>query len=73
VLDILLSGEAEWEREENPMGKRRKNPHAVELGRRGGLAARRARMEKMTPEERTAVARKAALARWAKYTKGATE
>jgi hypothetical protein len=45
---------------------RRKNPHAVELGRRGGLAARRARMEKMTPEQRSAVARKAALARWAK-------
>jgi hypothetical protein len=46
------------------MGKRRKNPHAVELGRRGGLAARRRRMELLTGEQRSAIARRAAQARW---------
>lgn len=39
-----------------------KNPAAVALGRRGGLA----RLKKMTPEQRKAVARKAAETRWAK-------
>jgi hypothetical protein len=39
-----------------------KNPHAVELGRRGG----KARLHKMTPEQRREVARKAISARWAK-------
>ena len=42
-----------------------KDPAAVALGRKGGLKGGRARAEKMTAEERTAAARKAALARWA--------
>lgn len=42
--------------------KKRKNPAAVALGRRGGLARR----HKMTAEQRSAIARKAALARWRK-------
>ncbi len=37
-----------------------KNQAAVELGRKGG----RARAEKMTPERRREIARKAAAARW---------
>lgn len=41
-----------------------KNPAAVALGRRGGLKGGRARAEKLTPEERTAIAQKAAKARW---------
>ncbi len=41
-----------------------KDPAAVELGRRGGLKGGKARAEKMTPEERSEAARKAALARW---------
>jgi hypothetical protein len=41
-----------------------KNPAAVELGRRGGLKGGKARAEKLTAEERTLSARKAALARW---------
>ena len=36
------------------------------LGRKGGVAGGKARAAKMTPEERTEVARKAARARWAK-------
>lgn len=37
---------------------------ARELGRRGGLKGGRARMEKLTPEQRSAIARKAVMARW---------
>lgn len=42
-----------------------KNPHAVALGREGGKKGGRARAEKLTAEERSAIARKAAAARWA--------
>lgn len=37
-----------------------KNPAAVELGRQGGLKGGRARAEKLTPEQRSEIARKAA-------------
>ncbi len=42
-----------------------KDPAAVALGRKGGLKGGKARAAKMTPAERSASARKAALARWA--------
>ena len=52
---------------------KRKNPHAVALGRKGGRAAAGAGIRKVharsTPEERKARARAAALARWAKRKK----
>jgi hypothetical protein len=41
-----------------------KDPAAVELGRQGGLKGGRARAEKLTPEQRSEIARKAAQARW---------
>jgi len=41
-----------------------KDPAAVSLGRRGGLKGGKARAAKMTPEERSEAARKAARARW---------
>jgi hypothetical protein len=41
-----------------------KNPHAVELGRLGGKRGGRARANKLTAPERSAIARKAAAARW---------
>lgn len=41
-----------------------KDPAAVALGRRGGLKGGKARAEKMTPEERSEAARRAAKARW---------
>jgi hypothetical protein len=47
-------------------GGRGKNPAAVELGRLGGLKGGPARARKLTPEQRAQIARKAALARWAK-------
>jgi hypothetical protein len=43
-----------------------KDPAAVALGRKGGLKGGRARAAKMTPEERSEAARKAARARWSK-------
>jgi hypothetical protein len=51
---------------------KRKNPAAVALGRLGGRAAAgkgaRARLGKMTPAERSALARRALRARWGKTT-----
>ena len=43
-----------------------KNPAAVALGRLGGRKGGKARAAKLTPEERSEIARKAAKARWAK-------
>lgn len=43
-----------------------KDPAAVALGRRGGLKGGRARAEKLTAKQRSAVARLAAEARWRK-------
>jgi len=43
-----------------------KNPHAVALGRMGGLKGGKARAAKLTKKERTAIAKKAAAARWKK-------
>jgi hypothetical protein len=39
---------------------------AAALGRRGGLKGGKARAEKLTPEQRSEIARKAAAARWKK-------
>jgi hypothetical protein len=41
-----------------------KNAKAVERGRRGGVKGGKARAEKLSPRKRTAIARKAAAARW---------
>jgi len=46
-----------------------KNPAAVALGRLGGLKGGPARTASLTPSERKAAARKAALARWSKKSK----
>jgi len=46
--------------------KKQKNPHAVALGRLGGLKGGKARRARLTAEQRRESARKAVLARWAK-------
>jgi hypothetical protein len=43
-----------------------KNPHAVALGRLGGLKGGKARKEKLTAEQRKEIAKKAAAKRWGK-------
>ena len=59
------TGQAEPEQTE-PESIEGKNPHAVALGRLGGLKGGKARFEKLTPEQRKEIAIKAAQARWAK-------
>jgi hypothetical protein len=56
--------EATGEAEPAPDPDEGKNPAAVALGRKGGLKGGKARAAKMTPEERSESARKAAAARW---------
>jgi hypothetical protein len=46
--------------------KKRKNPAAVALGRAGGLKSGKARMEKLSPEQRRQLASNAARKRWAR-------
>ncbi len=41
-----------------------KDPAAVSLGRRGGLKGGKARAAKLTPEQRSEIARRAAATRW---------
>ncbi len=41
-----------------------KNPHAVALGRLGGLKGGKARASKLTVERRREIAQRAAMARW---------
>lgn len=48
---------------------REKNPNAVALGKMGGPKGGRNRAAKLTPEQRSESARKAAIARWAKAKK----
>lgn len=45
--------------------KRRKDPAAVALGRKGGKKGGKARAASLTPERRSEIARKAASRRWA--------
>jgi hypothetical protein len=59
IVDIATEGEPAEEPSE-------KNPHAVALGRLGGKKGGKARAEKLTPEQRKEIARKAAKARWEK-------
>jgi hypothetical protein len=49
--------------------KKAKNPHAVALGRLGGLKGGKVRFSKLTPEQKSELGRKAVLARWAKRRK----
>ncbi len=51
------------------MGKK-KNPHAVALGRRGAKKGGLARAASLSPEQRKEIARKAAAARWQQQKQG---
>jgi hypothetical protein len=61
IVDVS-TGDAELP-ESQPDGK---NPAAVELGKRGGQKGGKARADKLTPEQRREIARRAAHARWKK-------
>jgi len=47
----------------------KKNPHAVALGKMGGSKGGKRRAANLTAQERSASARKAALARWTREKK----
>jgi hypothetical protein len=64
MIDIA-SGEVE-DRATEPAVDPGKDPAAVSLGRRGGLKGGKARADKLSPEQRSRIARKAAKARWGK-------
>ena len=51
-------------RSKKKLARKRKNPYAVALGRKGGLKGGPARAANMTPEERSESARNAVLVRW---------
>ena len=63
LIADMATGEAEPE--SAPKG-REKNPAAVALGKLGGAVGGRARAAKLSPEERSGIARRAAAARWGK-------
>lgn len=48
---------------------KKKNPHAVALSKLGAKKGGKARAAALSPEQRREIARKASLARWAKYKK----
>lgn len=62
----LATGEAEDNPTQDQPDDSGKNPAAVALGRLGGKKGGKARAAKLTEEQRRAIARNAALARWSK-------
>lgn len=71
---VVQEATAEHEEDESPApataSTPEKNPAAVALGRLGGRKGGKARAEKLSPEERSAIAKKAAGARWSKPVQG---
>ena len=63
AFQVFQEAIGERPREDPDAGK---NPAAVALGKLGGAKGGRARAAKMTKKQRSASARKAALARWSK-------
>lgn len=58
------TGQDEPENKEDKLSTEGKNPNAVALGRLGGLKGGKARANKLTPEQRSEIAKKAAQKRW---------
>ena len=65
-LAASIVGDATSETPEPEPADDGKDPAAVALGRKGGLKGGRARAEKLTAEERSAAAKKAAETRWSR-------
>jgi len=62
AASIVAEAVGDMQPEEKPL----KNQAAVELGRLGGKKGGKARAEKLTPEQRSEIAKIAAEARWKK-------
>ena len=68
-LNVLASNiveQATGESIKQSLKDTKKNPAAVALGRLGGLKGGKARANKLTPEQRKEIAKKAAETRWLK-------
>ena len=65
-INVLAAHIVEQATSEQIEAPKEKNPHAVALGRLGGLKGGKARAKKLTEEQRKEIARKAAKVRWAK-------
>jgi hypothetical protein len=65
ALQIILEATGQAPKTEPPT-EEPKNPHAVALGRLGGLKGGNARAASLTPRKRSQIAAKAAKARWGK-------
>jgi hypothetical protein len=65
IIDLATGDAEEGDSRPAPID-RKKNPHAVELGRLGGKKGGVARAQTMSPEKRTEIARNAARRRWLK-------
>lgn len=67
-IALSIVDEANVETTQSPAKKpvKKKDPAAVALGRKGGLKGGKARAAKLTKEQRSESAKKAAQARWTK-------
>jgi len=65
-LAALIAEQATSDPKPDQQGEPQKNPAAVALGRLGGKKGGKARAEKLSPEQRKEIAKKAARARWEK-------
>lgn len=65
IVDIATGEAPDTNSHEKPPDPT-KNPHAIALGRLGGKKGGRARAEALSPEQRSEIAKKAALRRWRK-------
>lgn len=66
----IVADSTDEERQDDQPADEGKDPAAVALGRKGGLKGGKARAAKLTPEERSEAARKAAHARWERPPRG---
>jgi hypothetical protein len=65
AFQIILEATGQTPKTEPP-NEPKKNPHAVALGRLGGLKGGTARADALSPRKRSQIAAKAAKARWDK-------
>ena len=65
AFDVVRAATGEADKPQPP-GSGEKNPEAVRRGRKGGLKGGGGRAKKLTQEERSNIARKAARTRWEK-------
>ena len=66
---IVDRGTSDDQRDNETEDTSGKNPAAVALGRLGGKKGGPARAERLTPEQRADISRRAAKARWARHKK----